>query len=44
VGDDFAVFAVDHGIDQHVAADLIVVMVVVRRILEVGRDLAVRGM
>src|SRR5215831_20922706 len=43
MGDHLAVLAVDLGIDQHVAADLVVVVIVVRRILEVPRDLAVRG-
>jgi hypothetical protein len=43
VRDDFAVLAVDLGVDQDVAADLVVVVVVVGRVLVVPSDLAVRG-
>src|SRR5262249_26962136 len=40
--DNFPVLAVDFGIDEDVATDLVVVVIVVRRVLEVPRDLAVR--
>src|SRR6266478_5191589 len=42
VCNDFAVLAVDLGIDQDMAADLIVIVVVIWRVLEVPGDLAVR--
>src|SRR5258706_8779801 len=44
VCNDFAVLAVDLGIDQDMAADLIVIVVVIWRVLEVPGDLAVRRM
>ncbi len=42
VRDDFPVLAVDFGIDEDVAANLVVVVVVIRRVLEMPRDPAVR--